>query len=81
MDAIDGRTVHNYHTEGAGGGHAPDIKKIAGEQFALPSSTTLTRPYAINTLDEHLDMVMFVHHLSPAVPEDIAFGVQDKSRN
>jgi urease subunit alpha len=74
IDAIDGRTVHSYHTEGAGGGHAPDIMKIAGEQFALPSSTNPTRPYTINTIDEHLDMLMFAHHLNPAVPEDVAFA-------
>jgi urease subunit alpha len=74
INAIDGRAVHTYHTEGAGGGHAPDIMKIAGEQFALPSSTTPTRPYTVNTLDEHLDMVMFCHHLNPAVPEDVHFA-------
>jgi urease subunit alpha len=74
INAIDGRTVHTYHTEGAGGGHAPDIMKIAGEQFALPSSTNPTRPYTVNTVDEHLDMLMFCHHLNPAVPEDVAFA-------
>jgi len=74
INAIDGRAVHTYHTEGAGGGHAPDIMRIAGEQFALPSSTTPTRPYTINTLDEHLDMVMFCHHLNPAVIEDVHFA-------
>jgi len=74
INAIDGRAVHTYHTEGAGGGHAPDIMRIAGEQFALPSSTTPTRPYTINTLDEHLDMVMFCHHLNPAVAEDVHFA-------
>ncbi|MFZ0895882.1 MAG: urease subunit alpha, partial [Candidatus Nitrosopolaris sp.] len=74
INAIDGRAVHTYHTEGAGGGHAPDIMKIAGEQFALPSSTSPTRPYTVNTLDEHLDMVMFCHHLNPAVPEDVHFA-------
>jgi len=74
INAIDGRAVHTYHTEGAGGGHAPDIMRIAGEQFALPSSTTTTRPYTINTLDEHLDMVMFCHHLNPAVAEDVHFA-------
>jgi urease subunit alpha len=74
INAIDGRTVHTYHTEGAGGGHAPDIMKIAGEQFALPSSTSPTRPYTVNTLDEHLDMVMFCHHLNPAVAEDVHFA-------
>jgi urease subunit alpha len=74
ISAIDGRTVHSYHTEGAGGGHAPDIMKIAGEQFALPSSTNPTRPYTVNTIDEHLDMLMFCHHLNPAVSEDVAFA-------
>lgn len=74
IDAIDGRTLHTYHTEGAGGGHAPDIMKIAGESFALPSSTNPTRPYTVNTVDEHLDMLMFCHHLNPAVPEDVAFA-------
>jgi urease subunit alpha len=74
INAIDGRTLHTYHTEGAGGGHAPDIMKIAGEQFALPSSTNPTRPYTVNTIDEHLDMLMFCHHLNPAVPEDVAFA-------
>jgi urease subunit alpha len=74
IDAIDGRTLHTYHTEGAGGGHAPDIMKIAGEQFALPSSTNPTRPYTTNTVDEHLDMLMFCHHLNPAVAEDVAFA-------
>ncbi len=72
--AIDGRTIHTYHTEGAGGGHAPDIMKIAGEMNALPSSTNPTRPYTVNTIDEHLDMLMFCHHLNPAVPEDVAFA-------
>ena len=74
IDAIDGRTVHTYHTEGAGGGHAPDIMKIAGEPNALPSSTNPTRPYTVNTIDEHLDMVMVTHHLNPKVPEDVAFA-------
>lgn len=74
INAIDGRTVHSYHTEGAGGGHAPDIMKIAGEEFALPSSTNPTRPYTVNTVDEHLDMLMFCHHLNPAVAEDVAFA-------
>ena len=72
--AIAGRTIHTYHTEGAGGGHAPDIIKIAGELNALPSSTNPTRPYTVNTLDEHLDMLMVCHHLNPAVPEDVAFA-------
>ncbi len=74
INAIDGRTLHTYHTEGAGGGHAPDIMKIAGEHFALPSSTNPTRPYTVNTVDEHLDMLMFCHHLNPAVAEDVAFA-------
>jgi urease subunit alpha len=72
--AIAGRTIHTYHTEGAGGGHSPDIIKIAGELNALPSSTNPTRPYTVNTLDEHLDMLMVCHHLNPAVPEDVAFA-------
>ena len=71
---INGRTVHTYHTEGAGGGHAPDIMKIAGEPNVLPSSTNPTRPYTINTIDEHLDMLIVCHHLNPAVPEDVAFA-------
>jgi urease subunit alpha len=74
INAIDGRTLHTYHTEGAGGGHAPDIMKIAGETFALPSSTNPTRPFTKNTIDEHLDMLMFCHHLNPAVAEDVAFA-------
>lgn len=74
IDVIDGRTVHTYHTEGAGGGHAPDIMKIAGEPNALPSSTNPTRPYTVNTIDEHFDMIMTTHHLNPAVPEDVAFA-------
>ncbi len=74
INAIDGRTIHTYHTEGAGGGHAPDIMKIAGESFALPSSTNPTRPFTVNTIDEHLDMLMFCHHLNPAVAEDVAFA-------
>ncbi len=74
INAIDGRTIHTYHTEGAGGGHAPDIMKIAAEPNVLPSSTNPTRPYTVNTLDEHLDMLMFCHHLNPAVPEDVAFA-------
>ncbi len=72
--AIGGRTIHTYHTEGAGGGHAPDIIRLAGEANVLPSSTNPTRPYTVNTLDEHLDMLMVCHHLNPAVPEDIAFA-------
>jgi urease subunit alpha len=72
--AIDGRTVHTYHTEGAGGGHAPDVIRLAGERNVLPSSTNPTRPFTVNTLPEHLDMLMVCHHLSPDVPEDIAFA-------
>ena len=74
IEAIAGRTIHTYHTEGAGGGHAPDIMKIAGEKNVLPSSTNPTRPFTINTLDEHLDMMMVCHHLSPAISEDVAFA-------
>ena len=72
--AFNGRTIHAFHTEGAGGGHAPDIIKVAGLANVLPSSTNPTRPYTINTLDEHLDMLMVCHHLDPAIPEDIAFA-------
>ncbi|BAL98355.1 urease subunit alpha [Caldilinea aerophila] len=72
--AIAGRTIHTYHTEGAGGGHAPDIIRIAGYPFVLPSSTNPTRPYTINTIAEHLDMLMVCHHLNPQVPEDVAFA-------
>jgi urease subunit alpha len=72
--AIKGRTIHTYHTEGAGGGHAPDIIKIAGEANVLPSSTNPTRPYTVNTIDEHLDMLMVCHHLSRKIPEDVAFA-------
>jgi urease subunit alpha len=72
--AIDGRTIHTYHTEGAGGGHAPDIIRAAGEPNVLPSSTNPTRPYTVNTIDEHLDMLMVCHHLDPAIAEDIAFA-------
>jgi urease subunit alpha len=74
MAAIDGRTIHTYHSEGAGGGHAPDIIRVAGEAHCLPSSTNPTNPYTVNTLDEHLDMVMVCHHLNPRVPEDVAFA-------
>ena len=74
LAAIDGRTIHTYHTEGAGGGHAPDIIKVAGELNVLPSSTNPTRPYTVNTLAEHLDMLMVCHHLNPSVPEDVAFA-------
>jgi urease subunit alpha len=72
--AIAGRTIHTFHTEGAGGGHAPDIIRIAALPNVLPSSTNPTRPYTVNTLDEHLDMLMVAHHLNPAVPEDVAFA-------
>ncbi len=72
--AIAGRTIHTYHTEGAGGGHAPDILRIASYDFVLPSSTNPTRPYTVNTLEEHLDMLMVCHHLNPQVPEDLAFA-------
>ncbi len=72
--AIAGRTVHTYHTEGAGGGHAPDVIRLAGEPNVLPSSTNPTRPFTVNTLPEHLDMLMVCHHLSADVPEDIAFA-------
>ncbi|QAA34350.1 urease subunit alpha [Clostridium manihotivorum] len=72
--AIGGRTIHTYHTEGAGGGHAPDIMKIAAFPNILPSSTNPTRPYTVNTIDEHLDMLMVCHHLDKKVPEDIAFA-------
>jgi urease subunit alpha len=72
--AIKGRTIHAFHTEGAGGGHAPDIIKVAGLANVLPSSTNPTRPYTVNTLEEHLDMLMVCHHLDPSIPEDIAFA-------
>ena len=72
--AIRGRTIHTYHTEGAGGGHAPDIIRLCGEPNILPSSTNPTMPFTRNTLDEHLDMLMVCHHLSPGVPEDVAFA-------
>jgi urease subunit alpha len=72
--AIAGRTIHTYHTEGAGGGHAPDIIKIASEPYVLPSSTNPTRPFTRNTLAEHLDMLMVCHHLDPRIPEDVAFA-------
>jgi urease subunit alpha len=72
--AIAGRTIHTYHTEGAGGGHAPDIIKIAGLPNILPSSTNPTRPLTVNTIAEHLDMLMVCHHLNPQVPEDVAFA-------
>ncbi|MGD9604379.1 MAG: urease subunit alpha [Gammaproteobacteria bacterium] len=72
--AFRGRTIHTYHTEGAGGGHAPDIIRVCGEANVLPSSTNPTRPYTVNTIDEHLDMLMVCHHLSPAIAEDVAFA-------
>jgi urease subunit alpha len=74
LAAIGGRTIHTYHTEGAGGGHAPDIIKACAESNILPSSTNPTRPYTRNTVDEHLDMLMVCHHLDPAIPEDVAFA-------
>ena len=74
LAAMKGRTIHTYHTEGAGGGHAPDIIKAAGQPNVLPSSTNPTRPYTVNTVDEHLDMLMVCHHLSPSIPEDVAFA-------
>jgi urease subunit alpha len=74
LRAIDGRVIHTYHTEGAGGGHAPDIIKAASYPNILPSSTNPTRPYTVNTIAEHLDMLMVCHHLDPSVPEDLAFA-------
>ena len=72
--AIKGRAIHSFHTEGAGGGHAPDIISIAGLPNVLPSSTNPTRPFTVNTIDEHLDMLMVCHHLSRSIPEDVAFA-------
>jgi urease subunit alpha len=72
--AFAGRTIHTYHSEGAGGGHAPDIIKVCGVPHVLPSSTNPTRPFTVNTLDEHLDMLMVCHHLDPKLPEDVAFA-------
>jgi len=72
--AIKGRTIHAFHTEGAGGGHAPDIIKVCGEANVIPSSTNPTRPFTVNTVDEHLDMLMVCHHLDPKIPEDVAFA-------
>ncbi|HQP67887.1 MAG TPA: urease subunit alpha, partial [Quisquiliibacterium sp.] len=72
--AFKGRTIHTFHTEGAGGGHAPDILRVVGEPNVLPSSTNPTRPYTVNTADEHLDMLMVCHHLDPAIAEDVAFA-------
>jgi urease subunit alpha len=74
LKAIGGRTIHMYHTEGAGGGHAPDIIRCNGEPNCLPSSTNPTNPFTVNTLDEHLDMTMMAHNLSPRIPEDVAFA-------
>lgn len=74
LAAIGDRTIHMYHTEGAGGGHAPDIISVAGKPNCIPSSTNPTNPYTINTFDEHLDMIMVCHHLNPDVPEDVAFA-------
>ena len=74
LAAMKGRTIHTYHTEGAGGGHAPDIIKACGQANILPSSTNPTRPYTINTVDEHLDMLMVCHHLDPGIAEDVAFA-------
>ncbi|MGJ7038983.1 urease subunit alpha [Shinella sp. BE166] len=74
IDAIKGRTIHAFHTEGAGGGHAPDIIKVCGHANVIPSSTNPTRPYTVNTIAEHLDMLMVCHHLSSSIPEDIAFA-------
>ena len=74
IEAFKGRTIHTYHTEGAGGGHAPDIIRVCGQPNVLPSSTNPTRPYTINTIDEHLDMLMVCHHLDPSIAEDVAFA-------
>ncbi|KAH8092094.1 urease [Aureococcus anophagefferens] len=74
LGAIKGRTIHTYHSEGAGGGHAPDIIKVCGEPHVLPSSTNPTRPFTVNTIDEHLDMLMVCHHLDKSIPEDVAFA-------
>ncbi|MFM2262252.1 MAG: urea amidohydrolase (urease) alpha subunit, partial [Pseudomonadota bacterium] len=74
LAAFKGRTIHTFHSEGAGGGHAPDIMKVVGEANVLPSSTNPTRPYTVNTLDEHVDMLMVCHHLDAAIPEDLAFA-------
>jgi urease subunit alpha len=74
IKAFKGRTIHTFHSEGAGGGHAPDIIRVCGEANVLPSSTNPTRPFTVNTLDEHLDMLMVCHHLDPRIPEDVAFA-------
>ena len=72
--AFKGGQIHTYHTEGAGGGHAPDIIKVCGQSNVLPSSTNPTRPFTVNTIDEHLDMLMVCHHLDASIPEDLAFA-------
>ena len=72
--AFKGRTIHTFHSEGAGGGHAPDIIRVCGEANVLPSSTNPTRPFTVNTIDEHLDMLMVCHHLDAKIPEDVAFA-------
>ena len=74
LAAMKGRTIHAFHTEGAGGGHAPDIIKVCGQSHVIPSSTNPTRPYTVNTLEEHLDMLMVCHHLDRSIPEDVAFA-------
>lgn len=74
IEAFEGKTIHTYHSEGAGGGHAPDIMRVVGEPNVIPSSTNCTNPYTVNTIAEHLDMIMAVHHLNPKVPEDVAFA-------
>ena len=74
LAAFKGRAIHSFHTEGAGGGHAPDIIKVCGVPHVLPSSTNPTRPYTVNTVDEHLDMLMVCHHLDPGIAEDVAFA-------
>jgi urease subunit alpha len=74
LDAIAGRSIHAYHTEGAGGGHAPDIITVAGQPNVIPGSTNPTRPHTVNTVDEHLDMLIVCHHLNPRIPEDLAFA-------
>jgi len=74
LAAIKGRTIHAFHTEGAGGGHAPDIMRVVSQQNVIPSSTNPTMPYTVNTIEEHLDMLMVCHHLDPAIPEDVAFA-------
>jgi urease subunit alpha len=74
LAAFKGRTIHTFHSEGAGGGHAPDIIRVCGEANVLPSSTNPTRPFTVNTIDEHLDMLMVCHHLDPRIPEDVSFA-------